>query len=49
MKGPHGKGTHPSSWGLGTARATRAPRKTLLKRVEPSFILRKYRAQGLGE
>ena len=47
VKGPHGKGTHPSVWGLGAATAARTPRKTVLKRVEMRFILRTYRAQGL--
>ena len=46
MKGPHGKGAHPSIWGLGAARA-RTPRKTVLKRVKMRFILRKHRAQAL--
>jgi hypothetical protein len=45
-KGPHGKGTHPSDWGLGAAREARTPRKTVLKRVKMGFILGK---QGLGE
>ena len=37
VKGPHGKGTHPSSWGLGAARA-RTPRKMVLKGVKMRFI-----------
>lgn len=44
VKGPHGKGTHPSDWGLGAARA---PRKTVLKTVKMRFILRKHKTQGL--
>ena len=44
VKGPHGKGTHPSIWGLGAARAM-TPKKTVLKRVKMRFILRKHRAQ----
>ena len=31
MKGPHGKGTQPSDWGLGAARAARTPKKTVVK------------------
>ena len=44
MKGPHGKGTQPSDWGLGAARAERKPRKTVLKRVnlKVRFIVRKH-------
>ena len=48
VKGPHGKGTHPSIWGLGAARA-RTPRKTVQKRVKMRFILRKHRVQGWKE
>ena len=46
MKGPHGKGTHPSDWGLGAAWATMTPRKTVLKRVEMRFIFKLEKAQG---
>lgn len=48
MKGPHGKGTQPSDWGLGAAKAARTPRNTALKtrRVTMRFIMR---TQSFGE